>query len=179
MKRPRSGDTRARPRVVSSRKRCVYGLDCEDFGFMSWTARLFFLSLCLSLRSSARGIAMVLRCRHKPATVGVRSSATVQARQASERRRRHQYLTADIPFLFATYNLLWVLSLCFPIAHIETRGVEQVCSLHCEVDERVGASPSTSIQKAIFSLLSWDARSRFFLSPIQFHYESLHRCDRM
>jgi hypothetical protein len=97
--------------------------------FSVWTARilshlvlrfgrLIFFYLCPYLfRSLARGIAMALRCRHKPATAGIRSSATARARQASERRPtplpdgRHILFVCYLLFTLSTFFLFSYCSL--------------------------------------------------------------------
>jgi hypothetical protein len=85
MKRPLRATPGACPRAVSSRGRCVGKGECRApniFGLVVWTVRvLSHLILCFErliffylfpylLRLLARGIAMALGCRHKPATAG-------------------------------------------------------------------------------------------------------------
>ena len=112
MKRPPSGDARSAParcvkqgggalaRTEESRAPSIlyFGLDCE--GTLAFGRLIFFYLFAYLHRLLARGIAMPLRSRHKPATAGIRSSSTAQARQASERRPtplpdgRHTFLFA-------------------------------------------------------------------------------------
>jgi hypothetical protein len=118
----RSGHLRvtpgARPRAAPSRGRCVgkeecrapniFGLDCEG------TLAFDFVLLW---RLLARGIAMALRCRHKPATAGIRSSAR---RRRPDRHRsvdRRHYLTAGVPLFFVTYSAV-TSSTCFILSYL-------------------------------------------------------------
>jgi hypothetical protein len=65
-----------------------------------------FNLLAYLFRLSARGIAMPLRCRHKPATAGIRSSAMARAQQASGRRPTP--LPDGLHTFFFRYSLLTV-----------------------------------------------------------------------
>jgi hypothetical protein len=136
MKRPSLDDARSVPArcVKQGAVRWQGGVPRTDYFWFRLRGYSRILILCLERliffylfpylhRLLARGITMPLQCRHKTATAGIRSSATAQARQASERRPmplpdgRHTCL-------FSTYALLLVFSFYFPIALVDMCGVD-------------------------------------------------------
>jgi hypothetical protein len=98
--------------------------------FMVWTARvlahlifcvtrlIYFYLFAYHLRLLARGIAMPLRCRHKPAMAGIRSKAIAQARQASERRPTP---LPDGRYIVFVHYLLFILSTFFNLSYCSIR----------------------------------------------------------
>ena len=125
MKRPSSGDARSVPArcVKQGAVRWQGGVPRTDYFWFRLRGYSRILILCLERlisfylfpylhRLLARSIAMPLRCRHKPATAGIRSSAMAQARQTSERRPtplpdgRHTCLFTTYAFAFGTLLLL-------------------------------------------------------------------------